>query len=210
MTGTSLRNVLGHAKRLRIARCAAEPLCVLTLLFGKVFFRIHFALGLEGLPVPIERKSGLDPCLVGPPYGLELPLAPLQHRDVLLAGAQYGRRPHLADLRRAPGRHELRGVLDLSPSGAVVSSDLAVLIAEVRAFTAPERAASMQRTPSTHPSWLLGVPSLEPDIAARAALSASASSHFPCPGRLLCILAGESASRTGIPSDARCLVRPAP
>lgn len=33
--------------------------------------------------------------------------------------------------------------LDLSPSGAVVSSDLAVLIAEVRAFTAPERAASM-------------------------------------------------------------------
>ena len=33
-----------------------EPLCVLTLLFGKVFFRIHFALGLEGLPVPIERK----------------------------------------------------------------------------------------------------------------------------------------------------------
>ena len=48
--------------------------------------------------------------------------------------------------------------LDLSPSGAVVSSDLAVLIAEVRAFTAPERAASMQRTPSTHPSWLLGVP----------------------------------------------------
>ncbi len=25
----------------------------------------------------------------------------------------------------------------------------------------------------------------EPDIAARAALSASASSHFPCPGRLL-------------------------
>lgn len=51
--------------------------------------------------------------------------------------------------------------LDLSPSGAVVSSDLAVLIAEVRAFTAPERAASMQRTPSTHPSWLLGVPSLE-------------------------------------------------
>ncbi len=51
-----------------------EPLCVLTLLFGKVFFRIHFALGLEGLPVPIERKSGLDPCLVGPPYGLELPL----------------------------------------------------------------------------------------------------------------------------------------
>lgn len=27
--------------------------------------------------------------------------------------------------------------LDLSPSGAVVSSDLAVLIAEVRAFTAP-------------------------------------------------------------------------
>lgn len=100
--------------------------------------------------------------------------------------------------------------LDLSPSGAVVSSDLAVLIAEVRAFTAPERAASMQRTPSTHPSWLLGVPSLEPDIAARAALSASASSHFPCPGRLLCIPAGESASRTGIPSDARCLVRPAP
>lgn len=100
--------------------------------------------------------------------------------------------------------------LDLSPSGAVVSSDLAVLIAEVRAFTAPERAASMQRTPSTHPSWLLGVPSLEPDIAARAALSASASSHFPCPGRLLCALAGESASRTGIPSDARCLVRPAP
>ena len=66
----------------------------------------------------------------------------------------------------------------------------------------------MQRTPSTHPSWLLGVPSPEPDIAARAALSASASSHFPCPGRLLCILAGESASRTGIPSDARCLVRP--
>ena len=64
----------------------------------------------------------------------------------------------------------------------------------------------MQRTPSTHPSWLLGVPSLEPDIAARAALSASASSHFPCPGRLLCVLAGESASRTGIPSDARCLV----
>ena len=51
-----------------------EPLCVLTLLFGKVFFRIHFALGLEGLPVPIERKPGLDPCLVGPPYGLELPL----------------------------------------------------------------------------------------------------------------------------------------
>lgn len=96
--------------------------------------------------------------------------------------------------------------LDLSPSGAVVSSDLAVFIAEVRAFTAPERAASMQRTPSTHPSWLLGVPSFEPDIAARAALSASASSHFPCPGRLLCILAGESASRTGIPSDARCLV----
>ena len=96
--------------------------------------------------------------------------------------------------------------LDLSPSGAVVSSDLAVLIAEVRAFTAPERAASMQRTPSTHPSWLFGVPSLEPDITARAALSASASSHFPCPGRLLCILAGESASRTGIPSDARCLV----
>lgn len=44
----------------------------------------------------------------------------------------------------------------------------------------------------------------------RAALSASASSHFPCPGRLLCVLAGESASRTGIPSDARCLVRPAP
>ena len=36
---------------------------MLTLLFGKVFFRIHFALGLEGLPVPIERKSGLDPCL---------------------------------------------------------------------------------------------------------------------------------------------------
>ena len=71
--------------------------------------------------------------------------------------------------------------LDLSPSGAVVSSDLAVLIAEVRAFTAPERAASMQRTPSTHPSWLLGVPSFEPDIAARAALSASASSHLPCP-----------------------------
>lgn len=68
----------------------------------------------------------------------------------------------------------------------------------------------MQRTPSTHPSWLLGVPSFEPDIAARAALSASASSHFPCPGRLLCIPAGESASRTGIPSDARCLVRPAP
>lgn len=100
--------------------------------------------------------------------------------------------------------------LDLSPSGAVVSSDLAVLIAEVRAFTAPERAASMQRTPSTHPSWLLGVPSFEPDIAARAALSASDSSRFPCPGRLLCILAGESASRTGIPSDARCLVRPAP
>ncbi len=100
--------------------------------------------------------------------------------------------------------------LDLSPSGAVVSSDLAVLITEVRAFTAPERAASMQRTPSTHPSWLLGVPSFEPDIAARAALSASDSSHFPCPGRLLCILAGESASRTGIPSDARCLVRPAP
>lgn len=33
--------------------------------------------------------------------------------------------------------------LDLSPSGAVVSSDLAVLTAEVRAFTAPERAASM-------------------------------------------------------------------
>lgn len=92
----------------------------------------------------------------------------------------------------------------------VVSSDLAVFIAEVRAFTAPERAASMQRTPSTHPSWLLGVPSFEPDIAARAALSASASSHFPCPGRLLCILAGERASRTGIPSDARCLVRPAP
>ena len=151
---------------------------VLTLLFGKVFFRIHFALGLEGLPVPIERKSGLDPCLVGPPYGLELPAIPRN--------------------------------LDLSPSGAVVSSDLAVLIAEVRAFTAPERAASMQRTPSTHPSWLLGVPSPEPDIAARAALSASDSSHFPCPGRLLCILAGESASRTGIPSDARCLVRPAP
>ena len=75
-----------------------EPFCVLTLLFGKVFFRIHFALGLEGLPVPIERKSRLDPCLVGPPYGLEFP----------------------------------------------------------------------------------------------------------------CILAGESASRTGIPSDARCLVRPAP
>ena len=46
--------------------------------------------------------------------------------------------------------------LDLSPSGAVVSSDLAVLIAEVRAFTAPERAASMQRTPSTHPSCSLG------------------------------------------------------
>ena len=72
MTGVSLRNVLGHAKRLRIALRAAEPLCVLTLLFGKVFFRIHFALGLEGLPVPIERKSGLDPCLVGPPYGLEM------------------------------------------------------------------------------------------------------------------------------------------
>ena len=51
-----------------------EPLCVLTLLFGKVFFRIHFALGLERLPVPIERESRLDPCLVGPPYGLELPL----------------------------------------------------------------------------------------------------------------------------------------
>ena len=64
----------------------AGALEFLTLLFGKVFFRIHFALGLEGLPVPIERKSGLDPCLVGPPYGLELPLAPLQHRDVLLAG----------------------------------------------------------------------------------------------------------------------------
>lgn len=29
MTGSSLRNVLGHAKRLRIALRAAEPLCVL-------------------------------------------------------------------------------------------------------------------------------------------------------------------------------------
>ena len=29
MTGASLRNVLGHAKRLRIALRAAEPLCVL-------------------------------------------------------------------------------------------------------------------------------------------------------------------------------------
>lgn len=93
---------------LRASRGGA--LCVLTLLFGKVFFRIRFVLGLEGLPVPIERKSGLDPRLVGPPYGLELPLAPLQHRDVLLAGSQYGRCPHLADPRRAPGRHELRGV----------------------------------------------------------------------------------------------------
>lgn len=90
--------------------------------------------------------------------------------------------------------------LDPEPLGAVVSSDLAVLIAEVRAFTAPGCAASMQRTPSTHPSWLLGVPSFEPDIAARAALSASDSSHFPCPGRLLCVLAGESASRTASPA----------
>ena len=65
--------------------------------------------------------------------------------------------------------------------------------------------------PSDHSDhFLVNINSLEPDIAARAALSASASSHFPCPGRLLCILAGESASRTGIPSDARCLVRPAP
>lgn len=81
-----------------------------------------------------------------------------------------------------------------------LSSNLAVLIAEVRAFTAPERAASMQRTPSTHPSWLLGVPSFEPDIAARAALSASDSSHFPCPGRLLCVPAGESASARASPA----------
>ena len=57
---------------LRATRCGASS--VLTLLFGKVFFRIHFALGLERLPVPIERESRLDPCLVGPPYGLELPL----------------------------------------------------------------------------------------------------------------------------------------
>ena len=35
-----------------------------------MFFRIHFALGLEGLPVPIERKSRLDPCLVGLLMGL--------------------------------------------------------------------------------------------------------------------------------------------
>ena len=56
---------------LRATRCGASS--VLTLLFGKAFFRIHFSLRLEGLPVPIERKSGLDPCLVGPPYGLELP-----------------------------------------------------------------------------------------------------------------------------------------
>ena len=48
---------------LRATRRGASS--VLTLLFGKVFFRIHFALGLEGPPVPIERKSGLDPCLVG-------------------------------------------------------------------------------------------------------------------------------------------------
>ena len=59
-------------KRGSLRTSRGEPLCVLTLLFGKVFFRIRFALGLEGLPVPIERKSGLDPCLVGPPYGLEL------------------------------------------------------------------------------------------------------------------------------------------
>ena len=91
----------------------------------------------------------------------------------------------------------------------MVSSDLAVLTAEVRAFTAPERAASMQRTPSTHPSWLLGVPSLEPDIAARAALSASASSHFPCPGRLLCAprrgerLAHGHPQRREVPGEAR-------
>ena len=101
---SGMRYILIRASRYKMYR-------PLTLLFGKVFFRIHFALGLEGLPVPIERKSRLDPCLVGPPYGLEFPLAPLQHRDVLLAGAQYGRRPHLADPRRAPGRHELRGVL---------------------------------------------------------------------------------------------------
>lgn len=31
MTGASLRNVLGHAKRLRIALRAAEPLCVLNV-----------------------------------------------------------------------------------------------------------------------------------------------------------------------------------
>lgn len=69
-----------------------------------MFFRIHFALGLEGLPVPIERKSGLDPRLVGPPYGLQVPLAPLQHRDVLLAGTEYRSRPHLACERRLEAR----------------------------------------------------------------------------------------------------------
>ncbi len=39
---------------LRATRCGASS--VLTLLFGKAFFRIHFSLRLEGLPVPIERK----------------------------------------------------------------------------------------------------------------------------------------------------------
>ena len=29
----------------------------LTLLFGKVFFRIHFALGLEGLPVVFRQED---------------------------------------------------------------------------------------------------------------------------------------------------------
>ena len=60
---SGMRYILIRASRYKMYR-------PLTLLFGKVFFRIHFALGLEGLPVPIERKSRLDPCLVGLLMGL--------------------------------------------------------------------------------------------------------------------------------------------
>lgn len=50
MTGASLRNVLGHAKRLRIALRAAEPLCVQCGMFRRETPsrpRIPYVYGLE-------------------------------------------------------------------------------------------------------------------------------------------------------------------
>lgn len=75
-----------------------ENVLALTLLFGKVFFRIKFALGLERLPVPIEREPRLDPRLVGPPYWLQVPgLATLMW--TVPGGAQETGGPYMRDPR---------------------------------------------------------------------------------------------------------------
>ena len=83
-----------------------------------------------------------------------------------------------------------------------------VLVAAVRACTAPRRATRMTRMASTTPVWAFGTAVATPAKAVRAAASASIGSDFPRARRVARF--GRFTSTSSTPRSVKAAASPAP